>query len=148
MGGSPGRRYYSAFGWKIFSILPGAGRNPATAQARAAFSLHEQSKRGFHHVREPRRQALATAFALSLARFAFTARRPAIVGPGQIDTAPGEAAAESGEQQPIAGLELLLVVPQAKRNRAGGSVAVFVDGHHHAVERQAHALARRFDDAL
>ncbi len=71
------------------------------------------------------------AFAVELGRAG------AVIGPGQIGAAPSKAAAERGQQQTVADLELVLVVPQAKRYRCRGGVAVFVDGEHHLVRRQS-----------
>src|SRR5512146_140814 len=91
---------------------------------------------------QPRRKLLRPAVAVRLRRAG------AVIGPLHVNAGPGEAATEGREHELVAGLEPLLVVPQAERNRRVGGVAVFVDRHHHAVHRQAHALGRRLDDAL
>src|SRR6266704_3950576 len=61
-----------------------------------------------------------------------------IVCPGQISAAPGEAAAERCQDQPVTCLEAMFIVPQAERDRRRRRVAEFMDGDHHAVGRKLH----------
>src|SRR5437660_5497807 len=70
-----------------------------------------------------------------------------IVCPGQISAAPGEAATERRQDQPVTGLEAMFIVPQAERDRRRRRVAEFMDGDHHALGRKLHALSRCLDDA-
>src|SRR5262249_48217477 len=54
----------------------------------------------------------------------------AFISPGQIGATPGKAAAESGKDQPVARLEMALIVPQAQRDRRRCRVSVFRSEEH------------------
>src|ERR1044072_9428186 len=72
----------------------------------------------------------------------------AIIGPFQIDGAPGKSSAESRKNNGISFFEQLFIIPEQKRNGASRSIAIALDVHHDFFSAYTHARGSGVDDAL